>query len=258
MTSLKERYRDPGAVVVTAHRGFSGRYPENTLTAFREAVALGVDIVEFDVRETCDGQLVILHDATLDRTTDGIGPVAEKAWAELVDLKATYWSGSFRGGERLTQPAGDAGIPRLEETLALLAGRVGLNIQVKTQSETALRRIVDLYRQHGLEDSAFLMLDSFEAAALARAWYPAVRVCVGEARGDLDRHLAFGVDFLQPNRAVLTEAYLQRLLAAGVPFNVFYANESQDMADLLDRGVRGILTDWPDRLLHLARTRAGG
>lgn len=67
--NLRAPYQLRTKPVVTAHRGFSGRYPENTLVAFKQAVELGVDVVDFDVRESCDGQLVIVHDSMLDRTS---------------------------------------------------------------------------------------------------------------------------------------------------------------------------------------------
>jgi len=255
--NLKRLYTQPGKTVVTAHRGFSGSHPENTLTAFTKAVEAGVDIVEFDVRETRDGRLVILHDATLDRTTDGSGPAEEKTGAELKALNASFWAGPHDTGRRLERPAGAERIPFLEEALSALAGRVGLNIQVYTASREALAKLVALYRAHGLEESAFLMLGSFEQAVWVRALDPRVAVCVGERRDDLERHLAFGVDFMQPRKHQLTDDYLRRLRAEGVPFNVFYANTPADIVSLLERGVRGIMTDAPDVLFATLRSHRG-
>jgi len=242
---LKELYRQKQKVVVTAHRGFSGRYPENTLTAFRKAMEIGADIVEFDVRETSDGQLVILHDRMVDRTTNGQGAIRELPWAAVRTLNATYW----HGGTRHEHPAGEDGIPLLTDALALMAGKVGLNIQVYTESPEALGKIVSLYLEHGLQESAFLMLASFRQAEAVRALSREVAICVGEERENIARHVAFGVDFMQPRRTSLTGPLIGELLASGIPFNVFSANTEEEMRWLLDRGVRGILTDHPDRLL---------
>jgi glycerophosphoryl diester phosphodiesterase len=246
-----------GRVVVTAHRGFSGLYPENTLTAFAQAVETGADIVEFDVGQSRDGQLVILHDDTLDRTTNGQGRLADHTWNELANLNATYWSGPHNSGQCLAQPTGREGLPRLEDALELLAGRVGMNIQIKSSMNLdGLKRVVELYLAHQLQDSAFLMLPTFEVAQCVRNWADDVAICVGEARADLDRHCAFNVDFLQPTRSTLqVEGYLPRLLEWGAPFSVFYANDVAAMANLLDQGVRGILTDRPDMLIEVARAR---
>ena len=101
---LKTRYQRSSKPVVTAHRGFSGRYPENTLLAFEKAVELGVDIVEFDVRATSDGELVIIHDALLDRTTDGSGSVSSHTLADLKRLNAAYWRGPHNTGIRIDAP----------------------------------------------------------------------------------------------------------------------------------------------------------
>lgn len=254
---LKGLYEDPAKTVVTAHRGFSAKYPENTLTAFLKAVELGADIVEFDVRETSDGRLVIMHDDTVDRTTDGAGRVADKTFAELRELNASCWAGAHDTGQRLPAPAGDERVPAFEEALEALAGRVGLNIQVYAHTREAQAKVVSLYAQHGLYDTGFLMLGSFEDAARVRRQNPRVAVCVGERRDDLAAHLEFGVDFMQPRTKHLTPDHTRALLDARMPFNVFYANTPAAMKDLLDRGVRGILTDAPDVLLATLASRRG-
>jgi glycerophosphoryl diester phosphodiesterase len=249
--NLRSLYQRKTCPVVTAHRGFSGRYPENTLLAFRKAVEIGVDVVEFDVRETSDGELVILHDALLDRTTNGSGPVGNRTLAELERLNATYWQGPHDTGRRTDGPLGDEAIPTLAEALGLLAGKVGLNIQVYADSPDALDRIIGLYLEHELQASGFLMLRSFAEGLRVRAAAPDVAVCIGEARDNLDRHLSFGVDFIQPTRDCLTNAYVRRLLESGLPANVFYANEPGDMKVLIERGLPGIMTDRPDVLLSI-------
>ena len=247
---LRQLYHRPGKTVVTAHRGFSGRYPENTLLAFEEAVALGVDIVEFDVRESADGELVVIHDASVDRTTDGMGPVTGHALVELKKLNATHWSGPHDTGERMAGPVGRAEIPTLKETLSALSGRVGLNIQIYTDTADALEEIIKLYLEYGLADSAFLMLRSFAEAERVRSLSAAVAICVGEERENLERHLSFGVDFIQPTKGCLSDAYVRRVGEARIPANVFYANGRQDMRTLLDKGVLGIMTDVPDLLIE--------
>lgn len=106
MIKLQNLYGD-NAPVITAHRGASGIEPENTMRAFRRAVELGADIVEFDVRATADGELVIMHDRTLDRTTDGHGPVNAAAWSAIGGLNASYWEDTHDQGRRLGIPLHD-------------------------------------------------------------------------------------------------------------------------------------------------------
>jgi len=256
---LKQLYQTPGKTVVTAHRGFSGKYPENTLHAFNKAVELGVDIVEFDVRQSADGELVVIHDATVDRTTDGTGPVTSHTVAELKALNAGYWRGTHDTGQRTAEPVDDVTIPTLEEALSTLSGRAGLNIQVYTDTPDALERIITLYLDHELGDSAFLMLRSFAEAEQVRSVCPTVAICVGEDRQNLERHLAFEVDFVQPTRACVSNSYVRRIRETRTPANVFYANAPEDMKQLIDRGVPGIMTDVPDILIetiHSQKDRA--
>lgn len=254
MFDLRSRYGVYGKPVVTAHRGFSGHYPENTLLAFEKAIELGVDIVEFDVRESSDGALVILHDALLDRTTDGKGPVKGLPLSELKCLNATFWQGPHDTGVRTAAPAGEEFIPTLEEALAALAGRVGLNIQVYTDHPASLERIVQLYLQYGLQNSGFLMLRSFAEGEWVRAISPEVAICIGEDRANLDRHLAFGVDYVQPTKNCLRDLYIRRLVDSKILANVFFSNDSDSMSAMIEKGVPGIMTDMPNVLIDLVKT----
>ena len=88
-------------IFVAAHRGWRSKYPENTMAAFRAAVELGVDQVETDVRVTKDGELVLIHDAEVDRTTNGTGKVCEKTLAELETLDAGSWKSAEFAGEKI-------------------------------------------------------------------------------------------------------------------------------------------------------------
>lgn len=247
--NLRVRYGDSMKTVVTAHRGFSGRYPENTLLAFLKACEKGVDIVEFDVRESADGALVIIHDATLDRTTNGTGHVNQHTLSDLKRLTASYWQGSHDTGKRMVAPTHTVDIPTLEEALAMLAGKVGLNIQVYTDREESVKKIVRLYHEYDLSNSGFLMLRSFSEGSLVRAMSPDVAICIGEDRANLERHLLFGVDFVQPTRQCLTDEYVRRLLESGVPANVFFANDPETMSGLIAKRIPGIMTDVPDVLI---------
>ncbi len=259
--NLRAKYGIRGQPVVTAHRGFSGKYPENTLLAFEKACELGADVVEFDVRESSDGALVIMHDDMLDRTTDGRGLVAQYRLAELKRLNASYWQGSHNNGRRTAIPVCEAGIPTLEEAFKALAGRVCLNIQVYTSRPDVLENIARLYLDYDLRDSGFLMLESFADGAVVRAFSPDVAICIGEDRPNLERHLAFGVDYLQPSTGCLTDSYLKRLIESGMPANVFFANDPDSMLSMIEKGIPGIITDFPDVLINLIATRgkaAGG
>ena len=248
--NLRARYVSLTKPVVTAHRGFSGRYPENTLLAFSKAYELGVDSIEFDVRESSDGELIIIHDASLDRTTSGTGQVNKNTISELKRLNASYWQGP-------SKPWADVNIPTLEEVLTAFAGKVGLNIHVYAHHRESMERIVRLYHHFDLRSSGFLMLRTFAEGALVRAMSPDVAICIGEDRTNLDRHLAFGVDFIQPTKQCLTDEYVRRLIESGIPANVFYANDRETMSWLIEQNISGIMTDVPDVLVDLISARQG-
>lgn len=245
---LKEIYEISGKTVLTAHRGWSGRYPENTLTAFMKAIEIGVDIVEFDVRETSDEELVVIHDSTLDRTTDGTGPVSRIALAQLKCLNASFWKGPHDTGQRTTIPSGKETILTLEETLSALCGKVGLNIQVYVAKPVSIQKIIKLYSDLDLYDTAFLMLASFDQAEYVRSLDSKVAVCIAEDRSNIERHVRYGVDFIQPCLADLSSDYVRQVKSAKIRANVFYANTSEDVEKILDLGLTGILTDCPDRV----------
>ena len=114
-------------VNVVAHRGFSGRFPENTLRAFQEAVALGVDSIEFDVQLTRDGGLVLVHDGTVDRTTNGSGRVDGLSLSEIKEMDAGGWFDSKFKGEK---------VPTLAEALEAIDTAVRLNIHLKLTEHT--------------------------------------------------------------------------------------------------------------------------
>ncbi len=242
--------------VVTAHRGFSGAYPENTLQAFAQAVALGADIVEFDVRETADGVPVILHDDKLDRTTDGRGLVKDWAFSDLRRLTASYWQGTHDSGRRLEQPTDPAArIPTLRETLELLAPRpVGLNIQVYAQSPQVQAEIRRLYAEFDLYERGFLMLGTFAEAEAYRRENPRLEICVGEDRGNLERHRTFGSTYIQPPKKLVTPEFCVRARELGLRGNMFYSNTVEENRHYLGCGIPGILTDRPDLLLETLAT----
>ncbi|MBN1485023.1 MAG: hypothetical protein JXA37_09900 [Chloroflexia bacterium] len=135
------------AVWAIAHRGASDKAPENTLVAFQRALELGADALEFDVHLTADGQVVVIHDATVDRTTDGSGEVAEMTLEVLRQLDAGVSTHSRFAG----QP-----IPTLAEVVELTTERIGLFIEVKGRLADLPARLVELIRELGVGERVWL------------------------------------------------------------------------------------------------------
>src|SRR5262245_34742321 len=141
-----------------AHRGASARAPENTLAAFREAIRLGADAIELDVQLSADGVPMVIHDLTVDRTTNGHGSVASFASRDLRRLDAGAWYSSRFRGER---------IPTLEEALECARGRCGLNIEIKELPGAGRRS----RRARGAADAGHEAVARAVAQAVARTGF---------------------------------------------------------------------------------------
>jgi glycerophosphoryl diester phosphodiesterase len=139
---------DEKRIMVIAHRGASGYAPENTVSAFKKAIMMKADMIEFDVHLTKDGKVVLMHDKTVDRTTDGKGKVKEMTLKELKKLDAGLWFDKKFKGEK---------IPTLEKVLKKFKGKILFNIEIK--SEGTEEEIVRLIKKYKLEKD--VMVSSF-------------------------------------------------------------------------------------------------
>lgn len=231
---------------ICAHRGASDTHPENTLAAFREAIRLGAHMIEFDVALTKDGQLVLMHDSTLDRTTDGSGPVSEWTLAELKKLDAGAWKDSRFKGER---------IPSLDEALAIMPENIWLNVHLKGGAKLAqevTKRIVAAKR---LQQS-FLACGQ-AAAAAAQQIDSRIQICNMERQANSQRYvdetIAMRTEFIQlygGNRVDPT--HTKQLRQAGVRINYCCANDGEVVDALFTAGVEFPLVDRLEPMLKRA------
>jgi glycerophosphoryl diester phosphodiesterase len=247
-----------GRARVIAHRGFSGVAPENTMAAFRKAIDVGADMFELDVLLSKDGQVVVIHDDTLDRTTNGEGLVSEHSLEELRALDAGSWFDPEFAGEA---------IPTLKETLELARGHILVNIEIKTEAVTDRARggIVDktlgLVRRLDMMDQ--IVISSFDPRALAyaRELEPGVKTA-SLFNAELQEGLSpeevmaevtsngFNLSRKQVDASIIEACHrLER------PVAVYTVNEVDEMERVLDLGVDAIFTDQPDRLLEVLRGR---
>lgn len=152
-----------GVEQVIAHRGSSLDRPENTLASYQRAVEAGATAVEVDVRTTRDGHLVVLHDATVDRTTNGSGAVAQKTLVELQELDAGGWFADTYAGER---------IPTLQQVLELCSERVDILLDLKEQGEEYNRAVAAVIQQAGIPERTLVGVRSVEQARQFRQLLP--------------------------------------------------------------------------------------
>lgn len=222
--------------------------PENTMAAFERAVELGADALELDLHLTRDNELVVIHDETLDRTTDGSGPVHERSLGELMRLDAGRWFGEGFAGQR---------IPRLAEVLDRFAGRVPLALEIKAGSTFfpgIEEKVVSALRQHGVIDQGAVA--SFDHYALRRLKEiePTIRTAALLVGRPVSLSALAGpakADGLALEASFVTKTEVEACRASGLQLVVWVVNDPAQMRHFIKLGVDGIITDRPD-LLRLA------
>jgi glycerophosphoryl diester phosphodiesterase len=231
---------------IAAHRGGAATHPENTLPAFAEAVRLGAHMIELDVAISRDGVLVLMHDATVNRTTDGKGKVNDLTLAELKRLDAGAWKDRRFAGTR---------VPTLAEALAMMPRNVWLNVDFKAdarfagQSADAARRVAELVVATDRLHQVLFAARGGDGAA-AKAVAPGLLICSMDRKPDpadyVQAAIAARADFIQLRdcaRDARLPAWIAALQAAGVRINYFYANDPAEAARLLALGVDFVLAD---------------
>jgi glycerophosphoryl diester phosphodiesterase len=232
----------PPRPLVIAHRGASGQLAENTLPAYELAVEQGADMIEIDLRRTQDGALVVAHDEELS----GLGGKGEIAAATLAEVRAL----DAGGGER---------VPTLDEVLDRLGERIPFNLELKRGSramyEGLERAALDAVRERGLLErtlfSSFFdpVLERLRALApearLARLFSPR------DPERPLERARAVKAEAINPWRGLARPELIEAAHAEGLAVYVFTVDEEEEMRSLLDLGVDGIFTNFPDRLRAL-------
>ena len=252
---LKELYETPSQIVITAHRGFSGRYPENTIPAFLAAIKLGVHIIEFDVRGTKDGTPIILHDKTFERTANQPGKPSDYLLSEIKHFEASFWRGSHCEGEKMTEPGlPGTRIPTFKEVLQQVGCKVGLNIQVYDTSPLILKKICTMYHDYDLYTQGYLTVSDFDVANRVRDLNADIEICVLNRQKDMDvaalhEHKEYGLRYVQPRRKDVTEEFCHGVRELGLHANMFYSNTEEDNLKFLNAGIQGIMTDYPDILI---------
>ncbi len=227
-----------GAVLAIAHRGYSAEAPENTIVAFDEAIRLGCQAVEFDVRLSADGVPVVIHDDTVDRTTNGTGSVSSLTRLDLLRLDAGSWKHHRYAGSR---------IPTLDEALAAIAPRVTPVIELKERIDPAL--LGSLLRRHGVLDSSVLI--SFDLGILAEVRKIDRSIQTGLLADSWDDNLPaicrqLGCELLVLNVEALSAEYVQVVDKAELELWCFTVNDIGLVAACGALGVSGIITDHPD------------
>jgi len=231
----------PGDLRITAHRGASGLAPENTLVAMQRAHAEGAGAAELDVQVTADGAVVLMHDASLRRTTGDDRDLADVTLADLRRLEAGRWFAEEFAGEP---------VPTLAEVLAWARGRLVLNIEIKVtgRSPEIAGKVVALITAAGAEDRCFVT--SFDRATVeeVKRLAPGLRTGLIFAVTYPDDVFTAGWEILSCQHTGVNAAFVRQAHRADKQVHVWTVNDPERMKALLGLGVDSIITNRPDVL----------
>lgn len=246
--------------IVIAHRGASAYAPENTLAAIKKAIEMGVDMVEIDVQLTKDKQIVLMHDLTVDRTTNGKGRVKDLSFNEIRKLDAGSWFAPQFAGEK---------VPTLEEVIETVKGKCKLLIEVKRvktkkpEIEAKIIQLIDKYNAH-----KWCIVQSFETEVVKNIQaidntiecHKLVTMNLSVLPLHLDSRIKTGtiykyksVQAINPYFKMLNKRKVDKIHGRGQKILTWTVNEKEDMKRMIELGVDGIITNYPDRLMELLK-----
>ncbi|MGM0875316.1 MAG: glycerophosphodiester phosphodiesterase [Bacillota bacterium] len=235
--------------LVVAHRGASGYAPENTMVAFKKAVELKADYIELDVQMTKDGELVVIHDPNVDRTTNSIGEIRELTYHEIKKLDAGQWFHKKFSGQR---------IPTLQEVITECYGKIGLLIEIKNPNlyPTIAERLASELKKNNLHspqnDEVIVQSFDFELLQKFKQIVPNVPV------GLLVKYRVHGisnvqlkewsslVQYINPNKALITKKLVKRIHSYKIKVIPYTVRDKKSIKGLMDAKIDGIVTDYPD------------
>ncbi|MDI6755383.1 MAG: glycerophosphodiester phosphodiesterase family protein [Thermodesulfobacteriota bacterium] len=248
---MKTAWKIRFPVMVIAHRGFSGEAPENTLAAFQKAIETGSDMLELDVHLSKDKEVVVIHDETLERTTNGQGRVADHTLKELKKQDAGFRFGPQFSGER---------IPTLKEVLELAKGKILVNVEIKnpTHDRYLITELADRALQE-VKNAGMLnqvIFSSFNPVSLERikareprAWVALLYHNDWIFLREVTRGQSFPV--LNLRRNFLTKEKIAKIHQEGMLVNVYTVDSEEEIDRFIGWGIDGIITNQPDRLIKI-------
>lgn len=222
--------RERELFVKIAHRGASAYEPENTLRSFERAIEMKSDLIEFDLRSSQDGHIVIIHDKKVDRTTDGSGLVEQITLAELKELDAGK-------GEK---------IPTFEEVLELCGGKTKLVIELKENGIE--EKVLSLLKKHGMLNDSFIVSFKPKRLKVVKILEPQVRTGL-ISFGSLNPVKVAeqcGADAVAPFHWFITDRTIQRAQESGLYLFTWVVDATRHARELKEKGVQGIVTNRPD------------
>jgi len=253
---LPKLYNDNGdGFIVIAHRGASAYAPENTMAAFEKAVEMEAEMIELDVLLSKDGVPVVFHDAKLNKKSDGKGLLSDYTLTELKRLDVGSWFSEEFTGTR---------IPTLEEALKYAAGKISVNIEIKTEAVAENKnggveqKSIELVRQYGMEEHVIFSSFDYRAVRRLKEFAPEIPAALlyeekqSAGMSPVELTAEFKTDAFNCSYRQLSDKWMKTLFEVGIPVFVYTVNDQKRMEKLITRGVTGIFSDKPDVLRRQA------
>jgi len=259
-------YNNSPSTLVMAHQGGDGVWPGDTMYAFAHAVEIGADVLEMDAHITKDGNIVLMHDEAVDRTTDGSGLIEDLTLAEIKKLDAAYdWS--IDDGQTFPFRGQGVDVPTLDE---LFEGfpQIRYVIEIKLTTNPIDKPLCDLIRSHGMQDK--VIVASFHDEAMTNFRTTCPEVATSASRGEVTRIVLLGKVFLsglvtphyqtiQPpfdpedslNIPIMTKRFIRESHAKNIHVEPWTVNDPELMRQYIEWGVDGIITDRPDLMIEI-------
>jgi glycerophosphoryl diester phosphodiesterase len=237
------------SILVIGHRGAAGDAPENTLASFALAVEQGADSIELDVHLSKDGQIIVCHDTTVNRTTNGKGEIGELTTEELKQFDAGAWAGPKFVGERL---------PLLEEVFDLVPETMSVNVEIKSDSPMLRNGLIEILHRRNLLDRVFVSSFHHDCLVNLKKAEPLVKIGLLYDTNQLtpaEAHDRYGVEIysLHPHNKLVDRAFVKEAERFGMLVYPWTVNTESRMCELIEIGVSGIITDYPGRLCGLLK-----
>ena len=235
-------------IKIVAHRGASGYAPENTVAAFDKAIEMNADFIEVDVQRSKDGKLVIIHDPTVDRTTDGAGKVKDLTLKQLKRLDAGSWKGSQFKGEK---------IPTFEEIIKRYRKKTGILMDVKYPKRYPgiEKQIAEILKKHKLEQpkKGEIIIQSFNHKSMKKMKQLLPKVPIGvlitkkaHTKEKAIEEFASYADYYNPNYQILTKELVEKANAKGMKVFPWSVRSFDAIQFVLDMNTAAIITEYPE------------
>lgn len=242
---VKSSKRD---ILVIAHRGASSDCPENTIPAFEKAIEIGADMIELDVQQTADNKIIVMHDETIDRTTNGSGKITELNSDYIMGLDAGSWFNTKFNGTK---------VPFLDEVLKIAKDKIIVDIEIKCSA--CAEEVLKIVENNQMEDKVIISSFNFDELKTFYAKNNKIRICPLVEEVDLNYNKSQLYQNFIPSAVIFKwdgRSDYKIIHADDIPVFTYTINDEESINLAADLGVEGIITDKPDLAISVLKNKS--